>query len=141
MAGLVERERDCLERFCRLLADRLGRRLVEVRMFGSAARGDMWPAHAPQHSDIDLLVITRDEVAGDEAEALLNETYPLYLECGRQLSPHFFAEDRLRAPADDRTRDFLRSIEADQVRVWPDRGATDPACPRTPRGTTARRGP
>jgi predicted nucleotidyltransferase len=81
--GLDERERDCLQRFCALLHDRLAERLVEVRMFGSAARGDMWPSHAPQHSDIDLLGVTRAPVAPDEAEALLNETYPLYLECGR----------------------------------------------------------
>jgi predicted nucleotidyltransferase len=42
MAELSAIERDCLERYCRVLADRLGPRLVDVRMFGSAARGDMW---------------------------------------------------------------------------------------------------
>jgi predicted nucleotidyltransferase len=31
-------------------------------MFGSAARGEMWPAGSPMHSDVDLLVVTRDEV-------------------------------------------------------------------------------
>jgi predicted nucleotidyltransferase len=41
---LTETERDCLNRYCRLLAERLGRNLVAIRMFGSAARGDMWPA-------------------------------------------------------------------------------------------------
>jgi hypothetical protein len=54
-----------------------------------------------------------------EAEALLNETYLLYLECGRQLSPQFFSEDRLTPPPDERTREFLQSIEPDAVRVWP----------------------
>jgi predicted nucleotidyltransferase len=117
--GLDERELDCLARYCGLLSDRLGERLVEVRMFGSAARGDMWPAHAPQHSDIDLLVVTRGPVDEIEAEELLNETYLLYLECGRQLSPQFFAEERLSAPADERTRAFLASIEPDVRRVWP----------------------
>jgi predicted nucleotidyltransferase len=33
----------CLARFCALLQARLGDGLVEVRLFGSAARGDMWP--------------------------------------------------------------------------------------------------
>jgi hypothetical protein len=35
--GLDERERDCLQRFCALLHDRLAERLVEVRMGPGAA--------------------------------------------------------------------------------------------------------
>jgi predicted nucleotidyltransferase len=119
VSALTEIERECLERFCRLLRERLGETLVEVRMFGSAARGDMWPAHSPMHSDIDLLVVMREAVAEPDREALLNETYPLYLECGRQLSPHFFSERRLAAPDDERTRDFLRRVETESVAVWP----------------------
>jgi predicted nucleotidyltransferase len=119
MAGLDEREWGCLREYCELLSHRLGDRLVEVRIFGSAARGDMWPRHAPQHSDIDLLVVTRDAVDEAEAEALLNETYLLYLECGRQLSPQFFTQERLLAPPDERTREFLTSIADDVRRVWP----------------------
>jgi predicted nucleotidyltransferase len=119
MAELTDTERDCLARYCDLLAERLGARLVDVRMFGSAARGDMWSASSPMHSDVDLLVVTREAVPDDEQDDLLNETYPLYLECGRQLSPHFFSEQRLAAPADDLTREFLARI-ADDVRVvWP----------------------
>jgi predicted nucleotidyltransferase len=60
VAELNHAERTCLTRYCALLADRLD--LVEVRMFGSAARGDMWPPGSPMHSDVDLLVVTRDEV-------------------------------------------------------------------------------
>jgi predicted nucleotidyltransferase len=119
MEGLNELERDCLRRFCGRLCERLGERLVAVRMFGSAARGDMWPAHSPMHSDIDLLVVTRDDVAEAEQEALLNETYALFLQCGRQLSPHYFSERRLREPEDERTRGFLERVAADVVTVWP----------------------
>jgi predicted nucleotidyltransferase len=119
VSALTAPERACLERYCALLADRLGERLVEVRMFGSAARGDMWPAHSPMHSDVDLLVVTRAPVGDEEVEDLCNETYPLYLECGRQLSPHFFTEDRLLEPGDERTRAFLAGIAADVVPVWP----------------------
>jgi hypothetical protein len=118
---LDERERDCLRRYCDLLAGRLGDELVCVRMFGSAARGDMWPASSPHHSDIDLLVVTRAPVPEDEREALLNETYPLYLECGRQLSPHFFGAQRLAAPEDERTRAFLADVERDGEDVWSSR--------------------
>ena len=119
MAELTDTERDCLERYCRLLAERLGDGLVEVRMFGSAARGDMWSARSPMHSDVDLLVVTREPVGEREKADLLNETYALYLECGRQLSPHFFGERRLAAPDDERTREFLARIAGEARVVWP----------------------
>jgi predicted nucleotidyltransferase len=119
VGGLNVQERESLSRFCTLLRERLNERLVKVWMFGSAARGDMWPAHWPMHSDIDLLVVTRDTVCEREQEDLLNETYPLYLQCGRQLSPHFFSERRLAEPEDERTRDFLGDVMPDAVPVWP----------------------
>jgi hypothetical protein len=71
------------------------------------------------HSDVDLLVVTTEPVPEPEAEDLLNETYALYLECGRQLSPHFFSAARLAAPEDDRTRDFLERIAGEARVVWP----------------------
>jgi predicted nucleotidyltransferase len=78
-----------MERYRALLRERLGERLVEIRLFGSAARGDMWAAHWPMHSDIDLLVVTRGVIPEETQDELINETYPLFLECGRQLSPQF----------------------------------------------------
>jgi predicted nucleotidyltransferase len=78
-----------MERYRALLQERLGDRLVEIRLFGSAARGDMWAAHWPMHSDIDLLVVTRGVIPEEAQDELVNETYPLFLECGRQLSPQF----------------------------------------------------
>jgi hypothetical protein len=98
MASLSANERDCLGRYLGLLLERLGDRLTRVQMFGSAARGD---------------------VAESEREDLLNETYPLYLECGRQLSPHFFSERRLARPESKRTREFLARIGPEAVTVWP----------------------
>jgi predicted nucleotidyltransferase len=119
MAQLTATERDCLDRYCRLLAERLGDRLVDVRLFGSAARGDMWGAHSPMHSDVDVLVVTTEAVPDAEAESLVDETYVLYLECGRQLSPHFFSQARLAAPEDERTREFLARIAGETRVVWP----------------------
>jgi predicted nucleotidyltransferase len=130
MGSLTEVERDCLRRYCELLRERLGERLTEVQMFGSAARGDMWPSHSPMHSDIDLLVITREPVPDSEQDALLNETYPLYLECRRQLSPHFFSERRLAEPENVRTREFLQRVAGDIVPVWPTRPARRERRPR-----------
>ena len=88
-------------------------------MFGSAARGDMRPDHSPMHSDIDLLVVTRDEASDFEQEEIIDETYPMFLEFGRQISPHFFSERRLQAPDDERTRAFLRRMKAEEVVEWP----------------------
>jgi predicted nucleotidyltransferase len=130
MAGLSDHERECLERYCALLEHELGEQLVEVCMFGSAARGDMWPAHSPMHSDIDLIVVTRDAVAESDCARLLDETYPLFLECGRQLSPHFFDEQRIAQPEDERTRTFLVRVACDAVVVF---------SPRRGRAATSRR--
>ena len=99
--------------------------LVEVRMFGSAARGDMWPPHSPMHSDIDLLIVTTDEVGEEQQDALINETYALYLECGRQLSPHFYSQNRLASPESERTREFLERVQPDSVVVWSTLGARE----------------
>jgi predicted nucleotidyltransferase len=124
VGSLTKRERQCVDRFYALLEKRLGERLVEVRMFGSAARGDMWPPHSPMHSDIDLLVVTSDDASSTEQEELIDETYPIFLECGRQISPHFFSERKLKAPDDEGTRDFLRRVSADAVVDWPARRAS-----------------
>ncbi|HEY7454719.1 MAG TPA: nucleotidyltransferase domain-containing protein [Thermoleophilaceae bacterium] len=121
MASLSESERRCLDRYVELLLERLGHGLTEVRMFGSGARGDMWPAHSPMSSDIDLLIVTAEDVPERDQAELLNETYPLYLECGRQLSPHFFSARRLATPESDRTREFLARIADESVTVWPPR--------------------
>ena len=98
-----------MDRFYALLEKRLGERLVEVRMFGA---------------DIDLLVVTRDEPSSTEQEELIDETYPMSLECGRQISPHFMSERKLQAPDDEGTRDFLRRAAADAVVDWPARRAS-----------------
>jgi predicted nucleotidyltransferase len=110
---LTDVERNCLRRYCELLSERLGDELVRVTMFGSAARGDMWPEDSPMHSDIDLLVLTEHDVPERHQEELIDETYPLFLECGRQLSPHFFRAQ---------TVEFLVQAAQEGVDVF-DRGA------------------
>jgi hypothetical protein len=109
VASLTKSERECVDRFYALLEKRLGERLVEVRMFGP---------------DIDLLVVTRDDASSAEQEELIDETYPMFLECGRQISPHFFSERKLKAPDDEGTRDFLRRVSAHAVVDWPARPAS-----------------
>src|SRR5437667_9436740 len=86
LVNLQEVERSCAERYLSLLRSTLGENLRVVWLFGSCARGDMWPAHLPMNSDIDLLVITESEESSQTREAVLNETYPLHPECGWQNS-------------------------------------------------------
>ena len=109
---LTDGERDCVRRYLALLRERLGPELVRVVLFGSAARGDMWEAGSPMHSDIDLLVVTATPLAEAAAEELVNETYPLYLECGRQIGPQFRTERSLGSEA------FAANVARDGVEVW-----------------------
>ena len=107
---LTEVERDCLERYLGLLAERLGDDLVEAVVFGSVARGEAWPAGMPIRSDLDLLVRTRRELPEEEKAALFDLTYPLFLECGRQISPAITARP---------SGSLAAAVAEDGVRVWP----------------------
>ena len=107
---LNEIEQDCVRRFVTLLYDRLGDNLYAVWLFGSAARGDMWGEQSSLHSDVDLLVIAKQPVAADVREGLVNETYSLYLECGRQIAPQFKTKAEVNAPASEQLANFLDRV-------------------------------
>jgi predicted nucleotidyltransferase len=111
-------ERDCLLRYRTILCERLGDGLERLVLFGSAARGDMWGSGSPMHSDIDLLVVTVEPVPEQLQEELVNETYPLYLECGRQIGPQFRTEAELRQPDGERAAVFAANVARDGIRVW-----------------------
>jgi hypothetical protein len=65
------------------------------------------------HSDIDLLVLTRDPLPETTLESLGKETYPLFLECGRQIAPQFKVVDLFRTGADERMREFRARVQAE----------------------------
>lgn len=110
---LNETERQCVLRYISLLREQLAENLLEVWLFGSAARGDMWSDRSPMHSDIDLLILTRESVPDERQEQLLNETYELFLECGRQISPHFKTHAQFISPEDERARQFAERVQAE----------------------------
>src|SRR5712691_3533853 len=110
LAHLNAIEGSCLVRYLTILQEFLGTGLVQVWLFGSAARGDMWRRDMPMNSDIDLLLITRGELSPDHRQTLVNETYPLYLECGRQISPQFWPESKYCDPPTEVARDFKQRL-------------------------------
>jgi predicted nucleotidyltransferase len=117
MAGLSPTEQSALQRYVSLLIRRLGHRLKAIWLFGSAARGDLWPPDSPMHSDIDILVITSDTLADAQVEELANDTYPLYLECGRQISPAFRSVDE--ADPSEEGDDLILRVRAEGHQLWP----------------------
>lgn len=106
-------ERECLDRYLVTLRERLGAKLRRVVLFGSAARGDMWRA-MPIRSDIDLLVLTEGDVDEADQEELANATFPLFLECGRQIAPQFRTVGWFASPP-DRHQEFVARIHAEGV--------------------------
>jgi predicted nucleotidyltransferase len=116
---LSEVERDCLERYLRVLEETLGDELEEAWVFGSVARGESWPAGMRIRSDLDLLVVTRAEVAAETEQALVDATYPLFLESGRQIGPTFWSRERLAHPPDERARRFLENVRREAVPLRP----------------------
>ena len=84
-------------------------------VLGSAARGDMWDAGWPMHSDIDLLVVTAEALPPETAEQLVNETYPLYLECCRQIGSQFRSAGELSRPHGKRVTAFAENLARNGV--------------------------
>lgn len=108
---LNDTERRTLDAYVSLLRDSLGSDLLAVRVFGSVARGERWWPGMPIRSDLDLLVLVREPLDPALQQELLDATYPLFLESGRQLGPQFRTpEQHASSPARD-------AIDADAVEL------------------------
>jgi len=70
------------------------------------------------HSDIDLLILTDGILSEEVQEELLNETYPLFLECGRQIGPQFRRLAEFENPKDERARQFRANVEAEGLVLY-----------------------
>jgi len=114
-AYLSELERDCLERYLGHLAEVLADELEAVWLFGSAARGDAWWPAMRIRSDIDLVVVTSSPVLESQQEELVNATYSLFLECGRQIGPQFRTAAELEA---EPPTPFLENLRHEGVLLW-----------------------
>ncbi|HUI28421.1 MAG TPA: nucleotidyltransferase domain-containing protein [Candidatus Kryptonia bacterium] len=119
LVHLDEIERRCVQRYIASLTSRLRGNLVEVWLFGSAARGDMWSARLPMHSDIDVLALTERPVADPLQEELVNETYGLFLECGRQIAPTFKVATEFHHSTEAKLQAFRQRVWEEGRRLFP----------------------
>jgi predicted nucleotidyltransferase len=117
MTELNASEQAAVTRYIELVQQRLGHQLETVWLYGSAARDDMWPTDSPMHSDIDVLVVTSESVTQDQVDQLVNDTYPLYLECGRQISPAFKTAREWRS--EDDKAEFVARVRDEGRQLWP----------------------
>lgn len=109
-------ERSCLARYLDLVESTLASNLRRAVVFGSVARGESWPQGMPIRSDLDLLIVVQTAVAEEQIQQLLDATFPLYLECGRQISPQFRTEEQLQAD-DERASVFREHVARDGVTI------------------------
>jgi predicted nucleotidyltransferase len=115
---LDQRSRSCLQRYVDVLRDEVGPALLEIRLFGSVARGEEWPKEMPIRSDIDVLVVTEARLPEATVERLVNATYPLFLEGGRQIGPQFRTRAQVDAPRDERAAAFYENVRRDGILLW-----------------------
>ena len=108
---LSDVERRTLDAYVAVLRERLGDDLLAVRVFGSVARGEAWWEGMPIRSELDLLVLVREPLDPALQQELVDATYPLYLESGRQLGPQF------RTPEQHSASPSRAVIDADSVEL------------------------
>jgi predicted nucleotidyltransferase len=112
-AALDERERELLDRFVAALQQEYGDDLDAIWLYGSRARGE----RSHDESDIDVLVVTRDERSD---EALIPTLWRVLEQLG---NPRVIVDPRQRSAAwveDRRAIDsfFLRELDRDKVVLY-----------------------
>jgi predicted nucleotidyltransferase len=102
--------RRALAEFVTRLRDALGANLVELRLFGSEARGDASP-----ESDIDVLVVVRPDDARIAFEdRVIDVAFDVNVEFGVYISPRVVTPSILSHPIWGATP-FLASVRRDGV--------------------------
>lgn len=111
MRSIQARREQAITDFAERLRGELGSRLVELRLFGSVARGDAQP-----DSDIDVLVVV--QAAADERGRLEREAVDIAFDVNLQhdvfISPCVVTESTLADPVWGQTP-FLRAIRRESV--------------------------
>jgi uncharacterized protein len=106
--GLTPPEGAALDVFVHRLRDRLGARIVDLRLFGSKARGD-----SREGSDIDVAVLVEgDRLAAEDVA--IDIAFEVNLEHDVYISPRVIPADALEHPV-WRLTHFLQALETEGV--------------------------
>ena len=81
--------------FARTLRERFKDELVEVKLFGSRARGDSRP-----DSDADILIVLKS-LNDSKQNFIIDEVLDIGLDYGLEISPHVYSLKRYRRLQDD----------------------------------------
>jgi hypothetical protein len=73
----------------------------------------------PHHSDIDVLIVTATAMPEPQKERLINDTYLLFLEYGRQIDPKFRTLEQFRELARRGEHDFDAHVLEEGRRIYP----------------------
>ena len=108
--ALSSEEKSALMQFKAELEQALGSQLIELKLFGSKARGDDQP-----DSDIDVLVI----VATDDShirESVYNIATDILLQTDLCISPKIISKDKFDQLRKENTS-FIRNVSRDAITV------------------------
>jgi predicted nucleotidyltransferase len=108
--ALNAEEKSALKSFKARLEETLGNRLVELKLFGSKARGDDRP-----DSDVDLLVIVTED-DWHICDVVYSVTTDILLQTDISISPKVISENQLEQLKKEDTF-FSRNISRDAIAV------------------------
>jgi len=111
MSSLTSRRQQAIADFAGRLRAVLGQRLVDLRLFGSVARGDAHP-----DSDIDILVIVQasDEERSRLERQIVDVAFDVNLQYDFYISPRVLTPALLAHPVWGQTP-FLKAIQRESV--------------------------
>jgi len=108
--SLSQKEKSAVEQFKVEVRRLLGKRLLDLKLFGSKARGDN-----RRDSDIDLLVVVADE-DWNLCDTVYAVAADIIVETGLSISPKVLSKGNLSRLAADDTA-FFRNISRDAIAV------------------------
>ena len=110
LMSLNAEEKSALKAFKKALENNLGKRLIELKLFGSKARGDDNPS-----SDLDVLSVVADE-DWKLSDTVYGIATDVLLETGICISPKVISQKRLEKLSQEESS-FVRNIEKDAISV------------------------
>lgn len=108
--AMTDKEKLVLRQFKAAVEDALGKQIIELKLFGSKARGDDTP-----ESDIDILVIVTDD-DWHICDTVYDIATDIFLRTDIFISPKVISKNKLEQIQKEGTS-FLRNISRDALAV------------------------